>query len=468
MLKVRKSKGVSVVELPKKFKKNEEIVGLVEDLTSEGLGVVRVARFPFFVEGTIPGEVVHAKIMKVGKNFGFAKLIDIENPSYDRQQLIDPIGRQIGTMTLQHMSYDLQLAFKQETVRTAFYKIGGFRQLDVKLTIGMPHPWQYRNKAQIPVRTVNGQLETGFFRKNTHDLVPVKDFHIQHPEIDRAIHLVRNILRRYHIPAYDEATHTGIVRHVLVRRGHETGEKMIVLVLNQKELPHEDKIIREIHMQIPEVVSIGINVQDRKTNVIMGPVTRTVYGKPYYTDRMFGYTYFISAHSFYQINTVQAEKLYREVIQAADLHDTEVVLDAYCGIGTISLPLAQHAQRVYAMEIVPEAIEMAKKNAEYNYVKNVTFEVGKAEDVLPKWNEEGIHFDVVVVDPPRKGLDKSFVESVIEQAPQRIVYASCNPATCARDCRIFADAGYHLVYVQPVDMFPQTTHVECIALLTRI
>lgn len=449
------------------FKKNQEVVGLVEDLTSEGLGVIRVEGFPFFVESAIPGEVIHAKIMKLGKNFGFARLVEVENPSFDRRELIDPVGRQIGTMTLQHMSYDLQLAFKQETVRKTFRKVGGFKNIEVRLTKGMSHPWEYRNKAQIPVRTIDGKLETGFFRKNTHDLVPVKNFHIQHPEIDRSIHVVRNILRQFGVTAYDEESHTGEVRHIIVKRGHNSGEKMIILVLNVPSLAKEKEIAQEIMLELHDVVSVMVNVQDKRTNVIMGPGSRVIAGEDCYQDRMLGYNYFISAHSFYQVNTPQAEVLYKEAIRAADLHYSEVVLDAYCGIGTISLPLAQQAKHVYAMEIVPQAIEMARKNVKFNYVKNVTFEVGKAEDVLPKWNAEGIEFDVVVVDPPRKGLDRNFVDAVIEQAPERIVYVSCNPATCARDCRLFADAGYELIYVQPVDMFPQTTHVECVALLVR-
>lgn len=452
----------------KNFKKNQEVVGLVEDLTSEGLGVIRVDGFPLFVEGAIPGEIVHAKIMKATKNFGFARLVEIENPAYDRREIIDPIGRQIGTMTLQHMSYDLQLAFKQETVRNAFRKLGGFKNIDVRMTLGMSHPWEYRNKAQIPTRMVNGQLETGFFRKNSHDLIPVENFYIQHHEIDRAIVVVKNILRQFKVEAYNEEKHSGMMRHIIIKRGHYTGEMMVILVINQKTMPQAEAIAKEIMVQLPEVVSVILNVQDKKTNVIMGPESRVLAGEGEYRDQMLGKQFFISAHSFYQVNTPQAEVLYQEAIKAAAIKDTDTVLDAYCGIGTISLALADHAKQVYAMEIVPQAIEMAKKNAEYNYVDNVIFEAGKAEEVLPKWNQEGVQFNVVVVDPPRKGLDSGFVKSVIEQAPERIAYVSCNPATCARDCRLFADAGYRLEYVQPVDLFPQTVHVETVVLMSRV
>ncbi|HFI0464430.1 TPA: 23S rRNA (uracil(1939)-C(5))-methyltransferase RlmD [Streptococcus suis] len=450
------------------LQKNQEVRGQVEDLTHEGLGVIKIEGYPLFVEGAIPGEEITAKVIKVGKHFGFARLLQVDKPAYDRVQLVDPIGNQVGTMTLQHMSYDLQLAFKQEVVRNAFRKLGGFKQVDVRMTMGMDNPWQYRNKAQIPVRALNGQLETGFFRKNSHDLVAVENFHIQHPEIDRAIHVIRNILRQFGVSPYDEVNHTGIVRHIIVKRGHVSGEKMVILVVNGDSLPNEDQIAWEIQHQILEVVSVILNVNTRQTNVIMGPKNRVLAGQDYYRDQMLGYTYFISAHSFYQVNTSQAERLYKEAIRAANLTGKEIVLDAYCGIGTITLPLAQQAKHAYAMEVVAEAIDMARKNASYNYVDNVTFEVGKAEEVLPVWNAAGVQFDVVVVDPPRKGLDASFIAAVIDQAPERIVYVSCNPATCARDCKALAENGYQVEYVQPVDMFPQTSHVECVVLMSKV
>ncbi|MCW6662739.1 23S rRNA (uracil(1939)-C(5))-methyltransferase RlmD [Aerococcaceae bacterium NML190073] len=449
------------------FKKNQELTGRVQDLTSEGAGVVKIDGYPFFVEGVIPGELIRLKVMKVGKSFGFARLVELLEPSADRVEITDPIGCQIGTMTLQHMNYDAQLRYKQQQVDQIFRRIGGFDDVEVCPTIGMNTPWQYRNKAQIPVRQVNGVLETGFFRKNSHDLIPVENFHIQHPEIDRAIVVVRNVLRALAIPAYDETTQQGLVRHVVVKRGHYSGEMMIILVVNDKQLPNEADIVARLRKQLPAVVSIVLNTNTKHTNVIMGRENRVLYGQDYYSDTMLGLSFNISANSFYQVNTPQAETLYQVAIDAAQLTGEEVVLDAYCGIGTISLALAQQAKQVYAMEIVPEAIQMANLNAKHNAIGNVVFEVGKAEAVLPQWNESGIQFDVAVVDPPRKGLDETFVQTLIEQSPERIVYVSCNPATCARDCKKLCESGYQLQWVQPVDLFGQTAHVETVVLLSR-
>lgn len=449
------------------FKKNQELTGYVQDLTSEGAGVVKVDGYPFFVEGVIPGELIRLKVMKVGKSFGFARLVEVLEPSADRVAITDPIGRQIGTMTLQHMRYEAQLRYKQQAVQQAFRRIGGFDTVPVRDTLGMQHPWEYRNKAQIPVRYINGELATGFFRKNSHDLVPVENFHIQHVEIDQAIVVVRDILRELAISAYDEATQKGLVRHVVVKRGHYSGEMMLILVVNDQQLPHEATLVERIVAQLPNVVSIVLNTNQQQTNVIMGRHNRVLYGQSYYSDTMLGMTFHISANSFYQVNTSQAETLYQVAIDAAQLTGTETVLDAYCGIGTISLALATKAQKVYAMEIVPEAIQMANRNAEMNQVSNVHFATGKAETILPEWKEAGIHFDVAVVDPPRKGLDASFIQTLSEQAPERIVYVSCNPATCARDCKLFSQSGYQLQWVQPVDLFAQTAHVEAVVLLTR-
>lgn len=449
------------------YQKNQELEGSVVDLSSEGAGVVKIDDYPFFVEGALPGEYVKIKVMKVGKSFGFARLMKILKESPDRVPDKDRVGRQIGTMTLQHLSYPAQLKYKQDLVSSVFQRLGHFTDVKVAETIGMDHPWEYRNKAQIPVREVNGQLATGFFRKNSHDLIPVENFYIQHPEIDQAIIIIRDILRDFGISAYDEQTHKGLMRHIIVKRGYHTGEMMIVFVMTETKLPSEKDIVNQINQQLSEVVSIVVNVNQQNSNVILGKENRVIYGQAYYTDTMLGLTFRISPHSFFQVNTSQAERLYQLALDAADLKGNETVLDAYCGIGTISLALAQKAKNVYAMEVVSEAIDMAKQNAQINHIDNVHFEAGAAEDVLPNWNQAGIKFDVAVVDPPRKGLDPRFIETLIEQQPDKIVYVSCNPATCARDCRIFADAGYQIGTVQPVDQFPQTVHVECVVLMSR-
>ncbi|MBG9984847.1 23S rRNA (uracil(1939)-C(5))-methyltransferase RlmD [Aerococcaceae bacterium DSM 111022] len=449
------------------LKKNEYYDGVVVDLTSKGQGVVKIDNYPFFIEGVIPGEKVHFKAIKLNKKYGFGRLIRIDESSPDRVEITDPVGRQIGTMTLQHMSYDAQLQFKQKLVRDAFYKLGGFEDIEVRPTIGMEEPWGYRNKAQIPVRDIKGQLETGFYRRGTHNLIPVENFYIQDPEIDKIIVTIRDIMREYHVQPYDEKTVKGELRHIIVKRGHYTGQVMVTLVLNRKSLRNQQAIVEEIVEQVPGLVSLVANINTKNTNVILGKENKVLWGQEHYEDEMLGLTLRISPNSFYQVNTIQAERLYQEAINAAGLTGTETVLDAYSGIGSISLALARETAKVYAMEVVPEAIEMAEHNAALNEITNATFEVGKAEEVLPKWHEEGIKFDVAVVDPPRKGLDEAFIETLVTQQPERIVYVSCNPATCARDCRLIADAGYEIQHVQPVDLFCQTTHTESVVLLTK-
>lgn len=447
--------------------KNDMISGTILDLTSKGEGVLKIDRFPFFVSGTILGERVTVKVTYVGKKYGYAQVVTIDEPSPNRIALKDPIGSQIGTMTLQHMDYPAQLKYKQQQVEAAFKRIGHFEDIFVEPTIGMAYPWQYRNKAQIPVRTVNEKLETGFYLQGTHDIVPVENYYIQHPEIDRIIIIVRDILREYAMTAYDETNQTGLIRHIIVKRGHYTGQVMVILVTNGEKIPQSEAIISEISQCVPGLVSLIQNINTKNTNVILGKENRVLWGQPYYEDLMLGLTFQISAHSFYQVNTQQAETIYKKALKFAQLTGNETVLDAYCGIGTISLALAQQARKVYAMEIVPEAIQMAQQNARLNKIGNTHFEAGKAEDVLSKWKEASIHFDVAVVDPPRKGLDSRFIETLVELQPDRIVYVSCNPATQARDCRLFVDAGYRLRNIQPVDLFAQTPHVESVVLMTK-
>ena len=449
------------------FHKNQELTGQVLDLTHEGLGVVKIEDYPFFIEGALPGERIDFKAIKIERKFGYGKLLKILDESPDRVKTKDDKGRLTGTMTLQHLSYPAQLAFKQRQVQNAFQRIGHFKQVQVNATLGMDEPWQYRNKAQIPVQMIDGQLETGFYRKNSHQLIPVEDYYIQDPVIDQAILKIRGVLRTLAIPAYDEDHHIGLIRHIIVKRGHYSGQVMVVLVTNGRDIPRQDQLVAALQQEIPAMVSLMQNINTQKTNRILGQETHCLWGQDFYQDQMLGLTFKISAQSFYQVNTPQAERVYQWALDQADLSGDETVLDAYCGIGTLSLVLAQKAGQVYAMEVVPEAIEMAKQNAHLNQLDNVHFEAGKAEAILPQWQAQGIHFDVAVVDPPRKGLDPDFIQTLIDLAPDRIVYVSCNPATLARDCRHFADAGYQVQTIQPFDLFPQTTHVESVVLMTR-
>ena len=449
--------------------KNEIVTVAFEDLTSEGLGVAKVDGYPLFVVDGLPGETATIKVTKLGKSYGFARMVERLTTSEDRIPTTDVLGTRVGTMPLQHMRYSAQLAFKQNMVVQDLKRIAKLPNIKVHETIGMGNPWGYRNKAQIPVRgNKEGKLVTGFFRKGTHELIPMENFHIQDPKIDEAIVKVRDILQEYGIKPYDEKKNIGNIRHIMVRRGYYTGEMMIVLVTRTAKLFPLSKIIPDIREALPEVVSIIQNVNPRRTNVILGEENIALFGEDVYHDTLLGHTFAISSKSFYQINPTQTETLYSLALDAAKLTGKETVIDAFCGIGTISLALAEKAEHIFGMEIVPDAIEMAKRNAEENNISNVTFEVGAAEELLPQWAEKGMTADVIVVDPPRKGLDPAFIDAAVEINPSRIVYVSGNPATLARDLALFDEKGFKATEVQPVDLFPQTLHVECVVMLENV
>lgn len=446
--------------------KNERLDVTITDLTYQGLGVAKVEDFPLFIENTLPGEEVTIQVTKVQSHYGFARAVAWTQESPDRVKDVDKTYRQTGIAPLQHLAYPAQLKFKQHQIAELFSK--SHQDVEVAPTMGMDNPTQYRNKAQVPVRMVKGQLETGFYRQHSHELIPLTDFYIQDPAIDAAIIKVRDLLRQFEIPAYNEVSDKGVIRNIMVRRGYYSHEMMIVLISRTQKIPSQAQLVDQIHQALPEVTSIVLNVNAKKTNVIMGNVTRVLYGKPTIEDTLMGLTFAISARSFYQVNPQQTEKLYQMAIDKAGLTGAETVIDAYCGIGTISLALAKHAKQVYGVEIVPEAIEDAKVNAQKNHLSNVTFAVNKAEDQMAEWQAAGIKPDVIVVDPPRKGLAESLIDSAAKMAPKKVVYVSCNPATLVRDVARFTELGYHVDGpVQPVDQFPQTPHVESVTVLVK-
>jgi len=456
----------------KKFKapvdKNETYQGEIVDLTHEGLGVAKIDHYPLFIEGALIGETIEFKVIKVGKSFGVGKLTKIIDQSPDRVEVKDKAYAQTGTMPLQHLNYKGQLKFKKSQVENVMQKIAKLPDVPVYDVIGMENPFGYRNKAQIPVRKVKGKLETGVYRKNSHDLIPMEDFKIQDPEIDKAIVTVRDIMRTYNVKPYNEKDNTGNLRHILVRRGYHTGEMMIVLVTRTPKLFPVSKIVPDILEELPNVVSIVQNVNPKKTNVILGQEVIVLHGEDKYHDKLLDHTFEISHRSFFQVNTAQAEVLYSKVIEFAELTGEETVIDAYSGIGTITLALAENAKEVYGIEVIEPAVEDAKRNAALNGVENVTYQVGAAEDVMLEWSKEGRSADLLVVDPPRKGLDEQFIDSVLEMKPKKMIYVSCNPATLARDLALLVEGGYTAQKVQPVDMFPQTSHVETVVLLSRV
>ncbi|MCH5462536.1 23S rRNA (uracil(1939)-C(5))-methyltransferase RlmD [Lactobacillus sp. LC28-10] len=448
--------------------KNETYTGTVMDLTYEGNGVVKIDNYSLFIANALPGEEIKFVVTKVGKSFGFGRVLEHVTTSPDRAE-IDAKDRklaQAGIAPLQHMVYPAQLRFKQHQIESLLAK--NKLDLSVSETIGMETPYHYRNKAQIPVRMVNGQLETGFYRQHSHDLVPLTDFYIQDPRIDKAIVIVRDILRAEGIPAYDERTHKGIIRNVMVRQSYYEKEMMVGLITNSHTLPRSKEIVAQISEQLPEVTSIIQNVNNRPTNVILGPITNVLYGEPVIHDSLLGNRFEISAQSFYQVNPVQTEKLYQLAIDRAGLTGQETVIDAYCGIGTISLAMARHAKEVYGVEVVSTAVEDAKKNAKLNELTNLHFETNKAEYQMAEWQKQGLKPDVIVVDPPRKGLDETLIHSAAAMQPKKVVYVSCNPSTLVRDIQRFAEEGYHVTEpIQPVDQFPQTPHIESVTLLEK-
>ncbi|WP_172373259.1 23S rRNA (uracil(1939)-C(5))-methyltransferase RlmD [Sporosarcina jiandibaonis] len=445
--------------------KNDRLNVYVEDLTHDGSGVAKVDGYPLFIPGVLPGEEAEIQVMKTMKRYGFAKLINVTKESPDRVAPPCHVFWECGGCQLQHLSYEAQLRQKQKTVRDVMERIGKIPHVPVHPVKGMDDPWRYRNKSQIPFSERNGEVVSGFYRSRTHHIVDTDVCIIQGEEADEIMSTLKHEMHAMGIEAYDERTHRGMLRHLIVRKARATGELMVVLVTRSKKFPQKDAAIDLIKRVVPDVTSIMQNVNSEKTNVIFGNKTLLLYGKPFIVDTIGDIKFEISARSFYQVNSEQTEVLYGQALEYAQLTGTESVIDAYCGIGTISLFLAQNAQEVYGVEIVPQAIEDAKRNAELNGIDNAHFEAGPAEEVIPKWYAEGKRFDVLVVDPPRKGCDEKLLDTILEYKPKRIVYVSCDPATLARDLRILEDGGYLTQEVQPVDMFPQSSHVECVAWL---
>lgn len=449
-------------------KKNETVTLTFEDLTHEGNGIAKIDGYPLFVPNALPGEKALVKVVKVNKNFGYGKLLQVEKQSSERVEPPCNVYYKCGGCQLQHMSYDMQLEMKRNQVKNVLRKIAHLDDVSVLPTLGMRDPWHYRNKVQIPVGEKNGELITGFYQKRSHHIIEDMDTCVIQDEVnDRVVETVRRIAERLGIQAYNEKQHSGVLRHIMVRTGRETNDIMIVIVTRTEKLPQQDKLIKELTETYPHVKSVVHNVNKERTNVILGKKTKVIWGDAYIYDTIGDIRFAISAKSFYQVNPQQTKVLYKKALEYANIGANDVVIDAYCGIGTISLFLARQAKKVYGIEIVPEAIHDAKMNAKLNGITNVEFIVGEAEKVMPWWKAQGLQPDVIVVDPPRRGCEIDFLQAMIEMEPKRIVYVSCNPSTLARDLKILDEGGYETKEIQPVDMFPQTNHVEVIALIQR-
>ncbi len=504
------------------YRKNDYVTVTIEDMGSEGEGIGKADGFTLFVKDAVVGDVVEAKLLKVKKNFAYARMEKILTPSPSRVDALCPTYRQCGGCQLQALSYEGQLAFKHRKIRNNLIRIGGFdtNLIDrlMEPIIGMENPVYYRNKAQYPVGTDrNGRLITGFYAGRTHSIISNTNCCLGAPKNEEILEAVLDYMRENRVSAYDEETGRGLVRHILIRKGFTSGEIMVCLVINRKApdghkgaeprksdsafLPAQDELIRRL-TQIEGMTSISVSINTEKTNVILGREIHVLWGSSAISDtihvrdmRREGYPFTgqelnfrISPLSFYQVNPVQTEKLYSLALEYAGLTGKETVWDLYCGIGTISLFLAKQAGKVYGVETVPQAIEDARENARRNGITNAEFFVGKAEEVLPDFYEKMscreaqqaagqtadqaeqtpmLHPDVIIVDPPRKGCDALCLETILKMQPERIVYVSCDPATLARDMKVLCGGGYELRKVRGVDMFPSTVHVETVCLLSN-
>lgn len=450
------------------MKKNDIVTMKIEDLSSEGLGIGHCEGVALFVKDAVIGDVVEAKVMKMKKTYGFARLMRLVEPGCDRVTPPCPVARQCGGCQIQAMRYEAQLRFKENKVRNNLQRIGGFEHPPMEPIIGMEMPFRYRNKAQFPIgRDKDGKLAAGFYAGRTHSIIPCGDCLLGSPVNEQILAKVIAHMEMYHIEPYDETTGTGLVRHVMTRVAFSNGQIMVCIVINGTSLPQSDHLVEALRT-IPGMTSITLNENCERTNVIMGKKINLLWGCEYIEDTIGDVRFRISPLSFYQVNPRQTVKLYGKALEYAALTGTENVWDLYCGIGTISLFLARQAREVHGVEIVPEAIRDARQNAELNHITNARFYVGRAEDVLPeKYRTEGISADVIVVDPPRKGCEQSVLETIVQMAPSRVVYVSCDSATLARDLKYLCENGYELKKCCPTEMFAMSVHVETVCLLSR-
>lgn len=455
------------------YQKNDIVQVEITDLGTDGEGIGKIDGYTLFVKDAIIGDFVEVKIMKAKKSYAYAKLEKVITPSLFRVEPKCGFAKSCGGCQLQAMSYEKQLDFKNNKVKNNLIRIGGFSQEFIssvmETPIGMEEPFHYRNKAQFPFGyDKEGNIITGFYAGRTHSIIANTDCALGAAENEEILNVILDFMKEYNVPAYREADGTGLIRHVLIRKGFSTGQLMVCLVINGKKIPHADVLVDSL-CRISGMTSISYSVNTEKTNVIMGLEIHNLWGQERIEDTIGELTFTISPLSFFQVNPVQTERIYGKALEYADLQGNETVWDLYCGIGTISLFLAQKAGRVYGVEIIPEAIEDAKQNAVRNNISNAKFYVGKAEEVLPqKYESENIYADIIVVDPPRKGCDEACLSTMVKMKPKKIVYVSCDSATLARDLKYLSENGYEIQKVCAVDNFPQSSHVETVVRLSKV
>lgn len=450
------------------YVKNDLVTLKITDIGNDGEGIGKVDGYTLFVKDAVIGDTVLAKVMKAKKNYGYARLMEVVEPSPDRVEPPCPYARQCGGCQLQAMSYEQQLRFKTNKVKNHLMRIGGMEEVPMEAIIGMEHPYRYRNKAQFPVgRSKEGKIITGFYAGRTHSIIENRNCLLGVELNEQILDKVIAYMEENHVEPYDEKTGTGLVRHVLTRYGFDSKEVMVCLIVNGNKIPNAESLTESLR-QIPGMTSITLNINKERTNVILGNQIKLLWGQTYITDSIGTIKYQISPLSFYQVNPAQTRRMYEKALEYAQLTGEETVWDLYCGIGTISLFLAQKAKQVYGVEIIPQAIEDARRNAALNHLKNVEFFVGKAEKVLPeKYEKEGVYADVIVVDPPRKGCDEILLDTIVKMSPKRVVYVSCDSSTLARDVKYLGEHGYRVERVCPIDNFSQTVHVETVVLLSH-
>ena len=448
--------------------KNKRYQLEITDIASDGNGVGAIDGFTVFVPMTTKGDICEILIVKVLSHYAVGRLMEIKTPSPDRIEPPCPVFKRCGGCHLQHIKYSAQLEIKRGFVEAAMRRIGGFSGFVCDEIIGMDEPYRYRNKCVYPIGTdKNGSVISGFYARRSHDIIAVGDCLTGGAINEKITEAVLEYMKENDVSAYDEGTHKGCVRRVFVRSAKTTGEIMVVISVNSKSLPRRERLIKRLREISEDVASIYININTERNNSVLGRDNKLIYGKETITDTLCGISFKISPHSFYQINPQMTEKLYGRAIEYADIKPEDVVLDVYCGIGTISLVAAKKAKKVYGIEIVEQAIENARDNVENNGIKNTEFFADSAETAVPRLIEMGVRPDTVILDPPRKGSDEVTLNAIVSVQPKRIVYVSCNPATLARDAKYLAERGYAPQKCTAVDMFPHTAHVETVVLMSR-
>ncbi|KAF5061848.1 23S rRNA (uracil-C(5))-methyltransferase RlmCD [anaerobic digester metagenome] len=463
------SGGPTAADFTAPVQKNDVIETQVLAQGVGGEGVVRLQDFPLFINGVLPGEKIRARVVRVNRSHGFARLEEVLVSSSDRVEPPCPYFGRCGGCDLQHQAYEAQLAFKTERVKDCFQRIGGFADPVVEPAIGMEQPWRYRNKVQMPIGRQDGEVRVGFYRGRSHEIIDIKECLIQNEPSDRIAEAVRHWIKEHIIPVLDREDEIipGAVRHLLIREARYTGQMLVVLVATSAEVPHLEELVRDLRLAVPQIRGLVLNLNDAVTNRVLGEINHTVWGEATIEDTIGDIRYRISPHSFFQVNPEQTRRMYDKVVELAQLTGDEHVLDLYCGAGTIALYLARHAARVTGVEIVREAIADANYNKTLNNLSQVEFIHGKSEELIQQLMTESREPDLVVVDPPRKGCDESLLQAIGHSGIQRMIYVSCDPATLARDAKILRTFGFHPAHIQPYDNFPQTQHVETVVLMTR-